>query len=198
MNKSVVYLLLIVVLSVLVTVLSQQPVDAQTVPSLSQNQELLSLYEQGLDSVIIQQYSSPVTDAEYYYLASSYVRLGQYNQALILLSPLINASNSEQSLWWSAEASLAQSRVLFYLGNYASAIEQAFNVSILSTSTPDQKRRASMFVDNILEFLSPSSLAQLFTNHYPFELKASILEGLCTVYHMSLPKPFIPSYNNWL
>ena len=190
MNKSVVYLLLIVVLSVLVTVLSLQPVDAQTMPSLSQNQELLSLYEQGLDSAIIQQYSSPVTDAEYYYLASSYVRLGQYNQALILLSPLINASNSEQSLWWSAEASLAQSRVLFYLGNYASALEQAFDLSILSTSTSDQKRRSSMFVDDILEFLSPSSLAQLFTNHYPFELKASILEGLMYVIPYELANTF--------
>ena len=77
MNQSVVYLLLIALSSVLVTVLPLQRVHAQTVPSLSQNQELLSLYEQGLDSVIIQQYSSPVTDAEYYYLASSYVRLGQ-------------------------------------------------------------------------------------------------------------------------
>ena len=191
MNQSVVYLLLVVLSSVLVTVLSLEPVDAQTVPSLSQNQELLSLYEQGLDSVIIQQYSSPVTDAEYYYLASSYVRLGQYNQALILLSTLINASNSEQSLWWSAEASLAQSRLLFYLGNYASALEQAFDLSTCSTSTPDQKRRASMFLDDILEFLSSSSLAQLFTNHYPFELKASILEELmyvCLLYTSPSPR----------
>ena len=190
MNQSVVYLLLIALSSVLVTVLPLQRVHAQTVPSLSQNQELLSLYEQGLDSVILQQYSSPVTDAEYYYLASSYVRLGQYNQALLLLSSLVNSSNSEQSLWWSAEASLAQSRVLFHLGNYASALEQAFDLSIRSTSTSDQKRRAAMFLDDILAFLSPSSLAQLFTNNYPFELKASILEELMYGIPYELAKTF--------
>jgi ABC-type branched-subunit amino acid transport system substrate-binding protein len=190
MNQSVVYLLLIALSSVLVTVLPLQRVHAQTVPSLSQNQELLSLYEQGLDSVILQQYSSPVTDAEYYYLASSYVRLGQYNQALLLLSSLVNSSNSEQSLWWSTEASLAQSRVLFHLGNYASALEQAFDLSIRSTSTSDQKRRAAMFLKDIFSFLSPSSLAQLFTNNYPFELKASILEELMYGIPYELAKTF--------
>lgn len=178
MTKSVVYLLLFVLSLLLTMVSSSQLLVAQTTTVLSQNQELLALYEQGLDSVIIQRYSSPVTEAESYYLASSYIRLGQYNQALILLSTLTKASNSEQSIWWNAEASLAQSKLLFFLGNHATALEQAYALTIRSTATENQKNRAAMLVEEILAFLSPSSLAQLFTNHYPLELKASILEEL--------------------
>ncbi len=178
MTKSVVYLLLFVLSLLLTMVSSSQLLVAQTTTALSQNQELLALYEQGLDSVIIQRYSSPVTEAESYYLASSYIRLGQYNQALILLSTLTKASNSEQSIWWNAEASLAQSKLLFFLGNHATALEQAYALTIRSTATENQKNRAAMLVEEILAFLSPSSLAQLFTNHYPLELKASILEEL--------------------
>ena len=178
MTKSIVYLLLFVLSLLLTMVSSSQLLVAQTTTSLSQNQELLALYEQGLDSVIIQRYSSPVTEAESYYLASSYIRLGQYNQALILLSTLTKASNSEQSIWWNAEANLAQSKLLFFLGNHATALEQAYALTIRSTATENQKNRAAMLVEEILAFLSPSSLAQLFTNHYPLELKASILEEL--------------------
>ena len=178
MTKSIVYLLLFVLSLLLTMVSSSQLLVAQTTTSLSQNQELLALYEQGLDSVIIQRYSSPVTEAESYYLASSYIRLGQYNQALILLSTLTKASNSEQSIWWNAEANLAQSKLLFFLGNHATALEQAYALTIRSTATENQKNRAAMLVEEILAFLSPSSLAQLFTNNYPLELKASILEEL--------------------
>jgi hypothetical protein len=73
MTKSIVYLLLFVLSLLLTMVSSSQLLVAQTTTSLSQNQELLALYEQGLDSVIIQRYSSPVTEAESYYLASSYI-----------------------------------------------------------------------------------------------------------------------------
>ena len=165
-------------MSAIAMVSSQNIVVAQTLPQQIQYQELLSLYEQGLDSIIIQQYSTPTSEAEYYYLASSYLRLGDYNQALIYFSSLIKILNSEESIWWNIEAGLARAKILFYLDNHSTALEQAYALSIHSSSTEDQKNRAAIFVEDILGYLSPADLVQLLTDIYPVQLKASILEEL--------------------
>tara|TARA_B100000575_G_scaffold291056_1_gene296046 strand:+ start:3597 stop:5381 length:1785 start_codon:yes stop_codon:yes gene_type:complete len=165
-------------MSAYATVSSENIVLAQTLPQQVQYQELLSLYEQGLDSIIIQQYSTPTFEAEYYYLASSYLRLGDYNQALIYFSSLINIFNSEESIWWNIEAGLAIAKISFYLKNYSTALEQSYALSIHSSSTVDQKNRAATFVGDILGYLSPADLVQILTDNYPVQLKASILEEL--------------------
>ena len=82
MTKLVIYFQLSFIIT-LISMGSYTSIEAQT-PQPTADQELLSLYEQGLDSIIIQQY--PLSnEAEYYYLASSYLRLGSYNQSLIYL-----------------------------------------------------------------------------------------------------------------
>ena len=111
MTKSTIYLQISLFISILATVPSQNIVVAQTPPQQMQYHELLSLYEQGLDSIIIQQYSTPTSEAEYYYLASSYLRLGDYSQALIYFSSLINIFSSEESIWWNIEAGLAKAKM---------------------------------------------------------------------------------------
>ncbi len=178
MTKSVIYLQISLFMSAYATVSSENIVLAQTLPQQVQYQELLSLYEQGLDSIIIQQYSTPTFEAEYYYLASSYLRLGDYNQALIYFSSLINIFNSEESIWWNIEAGLAIAKISFYLKNYSTALEQSYALSIHSSSTVDQKNRAATFVGDILGYLSPADLVQILTDNYPVQLKASILEEL--------------------
>ena len=178
MTKSVIYLQISLFMSAYATVSSENIVLAQTQPQQVQYQELLSLYEQGLDSIIIQQYSTPTFEAEYYYLASSYLRLGDYNQALIYFSSLINIFNSEESIWWNIEAGLAIAKISFYLKNYSTALEQSYALSIHSSSTVDQKNRAATFVGDILGYLSPADLVQILTDNYPVQLKASILEEL--------------------
>ncbi len=178
MTKSVIYLQISLFMSAYATVSSENIVLAQTLPQQVQYQELLSLYEQGLDSIIIQQYSTPTFEAEYYYLASSYLRLGDYNQALIYFSSLINIFNSEESIWWNIEAGLAIAKISFYLKNYSTALEQSYALSIHSSSTVDQKNRAATFVGDILGYLSPTDLVQILTDNYPVQLKASILEEL--------------------
>ena len=94
---------------------SYTTIEAQTLPQPTADQELLSLYEQGLDSIIIQQYSSPSNEAEYYYLASSYLRLGDYNQSLIYFSELTDTKNTDEPSWWNTEARIAKAKLLFYL-----------------------------------------------------------------------------------
>ena len=94
MTKSTIYLQISLIISFLTTIPSQNIVVGQTPPQQMQYHELLSLYEQGLDSIIIQQYLTPTSEAEYYYLASSYLRLGDYSQALIYFSSLINIFSS--------------------------------------------------------------------------------------------------------
>ena len=75
MTKSIIYLLISLFISFLTTVKSQNIVVAQTPTQHMQYHDLLSLYEQGLDSIIIKQYLL-LLEAEYYYLASSYSAWG--------------------------------------------------------------------------------------------------------------------------
>ena len=191
MTKSIIYLLISLFISFLTTVPSQNIVVAQTPPQQMQYHELLSMYEQGLDSIIIQQYLTPTSEAEYYYLASSYLRLGDYNQALIYFSSLINIFSSEESIWWNIEAGLAKAKILFYLNNHSTALEQAYALSIHSSLTEDQKNRAATFVEDILGYLSPSDLVQLLTDIYPIQLKAIILQELIYTIPYELAKSLL-------
>ena len=191
MTKSTIYLQISLIISFLTTIPSQNIVVGQTPPQQMQYHELLSLYEQGLDSIIIQQYLTPTSEAEYYYLASSYLRLGDYNQALIYFSSLINIFSSEESIWWNIEAGLAKAKILFYLNNHSTALEQAYALSIHSSLTKDQKNRAATFVEDILGYLSPTDLVQLLTDIYPIQLKATILQELIYTIPYELAKSLL-------
>ncbi len=177
MTKLVIYFQLSFIIT-LISIGSYTTIEAQTLPQPTADQELLSLYEQGLDSIIIQQYSSPSNEAEYYYLASSYLRLGDYNQSLIYFSELTDTKNTDEPSWWNTEARIAKAKLLFYLDNYAVALEQAYQLTIESNTSEDQLNRAANLVEDILGYLSPADLVQILTNTNPIPLKASILEEL--------------------
>ena len=106
------------------------------------------------------------------------MRLGDYSQALIYFSSLINIFSSEESIWWNIEAGLAKAKILFYLNNNSTALEQAYALSINSSLTEDQYNRVATFVQDILGYLRPTDLVQLLTDIYPVQLKASILQEL--------------------
>ena len=177
MTKLVIYFRLSFIITLL-AIGAYTTAESQTLPQPAADQELLRLYEQGLDSIIIQQYSSPTNEAEYYYLASSYLRLGDYNQSLINFSELTDPKNTDESRWWNTEARIAKAKLLFYLDNYTVALEQAYLLTIQSNTSEDQLNRAAKLVEDILGYLSPAELVQLLTNTYPVPLKTSILEEL--------------------